>query len=247
MALSFVSNVARRIESRSGTNLVGSLFEMTTSGRALGAEIRDVDVTSFDDWAFAALMRALLKHQVLIVRDQTLGEHDLARFRRRLGQASVLHAPATALTTASSFSSLYAIYDALPPALRRRIAHLKIRHVLTNEENAPRYVEAPDQIAINSTIRPLVCIHPDTGRSVLDLGERHRASLVGVEPAESDALLEELWQLAARAEFNWQCTSEPGDLLIWDPRCTMHRRIAQGATRPRLLHRAEIWSSISLS
>jgi taurine dioxygenase len=247
MALSFVSNVARSTENRSGTNLVGSLFEVTTSGQALGAEIRDVNVRSFDDWAFAALMRALLKHQVLVVRDQTLGEQDLARFRRRLGQVSMLHSPATALGTASSFSSLYAIYDALPPALRRRIAHSKIRHLLTNEENAPRHVGAVDQIAINSMVRPLVCIHPDTGRSMLDLGERRRTSLVGVEPAESDALLEELWQFVARAEFNWQYTSEPGDLLIWDPRSTMNRRIAQGVTRLRLLHRAEIWSPMSLS
>jgi len=245
--LSFVSNVARRSENRTGSDLAGSLFEVISSGHALGAEAWNVDVRSFDNWAFAALMRALLKHQVLLVRDQTLGEHDLTRVRRRLGQASVVLSTATAPGTASSFGSLYAIYDALPAALRRRIAHLKIRHLLPHQNDVARYVGATDEIAIDTTVQPLVCIHPDTGRSMLYLGERRNAALVGVDPAESAVLLDELWQFAARAEFNWQCTCQPGDLLIWDPRCTMHRRAIQGAPRPRLLQRSEIWSSMSLS
>ncbi|WP_407160264.1 TauD/TfdA dioxygenase family protein [Bradyrhizobium sp. STM 3557] len=247
--MTFGSNLAgkTRGEMRATTPamLLGSLFEVIPSGPPLGAEVRNVDVRSFDDWAFAALMRALLKHQVLLVRGQTLGEHELARFRRRLGQASVSLAPA--LGTTSSFSSLYAIYDALPPALRGRIAHLKIRHLLPNENDVARYVGATDEIAIDTMVQPLVGIHPDTGRSMLHLGERRHASLVGMEPAESNALLEELWQFAARTEFAWQCTCKPGDLLIWDPRSTMHQRAAVSAAHPRLLQRAEIWSSMSLS
>ncbi len=225
--------------------LIGSLFEVIPSGEALGAEVRNVDVRSFDSWSFAALMRALLKHQVLLVRDQTLGEHDLAHIRHRLGTASVQ--PATALDATPSFSSLYAIYDALPPALRRRIAHLKIRHRLLNEDDVTQHADATDQIAIDVTVQPLVCIHPDTGRSMLHLGERHHASLIGVGPNESDALLDELWQFAARAEFAWQCTCETGDLLIRDPRSTLHRRTPQSAMHPQLPHRAGIWRSMNPS
>jgi taurine dioxygenase len=235
MAVNFGSSIARNTHDKArhqaqGT-LVSSLFEVIPSGRALGAEVWNVDVRSFDDWAFAALMRAVLKHQVLLVRGQTLGEHDLARLRRRLGQASVLFAPpATTHGAKSSFSSLYAIYDALPPALRKRIAHLKIRH-----------------LADDATIQPLVGIHPDTGRSMLHLGDRRNASLVGMEPDDSDALLDELWEFAAHPEFAWHTTCQPGDLVISDPRCTMHRRVTASATRARLLHRAEIWSSMSLA
>jgi len=247
--VTFGSNVAGKasgeIRAMTPAMLPGSLFEVIPSRQPLGAEVCNVDVRSFDDWAFAALMRALLKHQVLLVRGQTLDEHDLALLRRRLGQASV--SPATALGTTSSFSSLYAIYDALPPALRRRIANLNIRHLLPNGNDVARYVGATDEIAIDTAVQSLVCIHPDTGRSMLHLGERRNASLIGVEPAESNALLDELWQFAARAEFAWQCTCKPGDLLIWDPRSTMHQRAPESAAHPRLLHRAEIWSSISLS
>lgn len=251
--MTFGSNVASkaRAESRAEIRtttpamLTGSLFKVSPSGQALGAEIRNVDVRSFDSWSFAALMRALLKHQVLLVRDQALGDHDLACLRRRLGQARVKLA--TALDAPSSFSSLYEIYDALPPTLRRRIAHLTIRHRRACENDLTRHVDAPDRIAIDATVQPLVCIHPDTGRSMLDLGERHHAALIGLERAESDALLDELWQFAARAEFAWQCNCARGDLLIWDPRSTMHQQAVEAAAHPRLLHRAEIWSSISLS
>jgi taurine dioxygenase len=251
MAMTFGSTVAgkTRSEIRATTPAMqlGSLFEVIPSGRALGAEVRNVDVRSFDDWAFAALMRALLKHQVLLVRRQTLGEHDLARLRRRLGQASLLLSPATAPGMTSSFSSLHAIHDSLPPELRRRIVHLKIRHLRPNGDDLVRNVGAADEIAIATTVQPLVCIHPDTGRSMLHLGERRHASLVGVEASESNALLDELWQFAARREFAWQCSCKSGDLLIWDPRCTMHRQAPEVATHPRLLQRAEIWSSMSLS
>lgn len=251
--MTFGSNVASKARAESHTGicattpamLTGSLFKVSPSGRPLGAEIRNVDVRSFDNWSFAALMRALLKHQVLLVRGQALGEHDLARLRRRLSHANVKLA--TALDAPSSFSSLYAIYDALPPALRRRIAHLTIRHRRGCENEVARHVDAPDRIAIDATAQPLVCIHPDTGRSMLHLGERHRSALVGLEAAESSALLDELWQFADRAEFGWQCSCERGDLLIWDPRSTMHQRAPATATCTRLLHRAEIWSSISLS
>jgi taurine dioxygenase len=222
--------------------LVGSLFEVIPTGRALGAEVWNVDVRSFDDWAFAALMRALLKHQVLLVRGQTLGAHDLARFRRRLGQAVVWLAPPTMRGETSSFTSLHAVYDALPPALRRRIAHLKIRH--PGCDNTCHLQPASGGTS-DGAVQPLVGVHPDTGRSMLHLADRSHASLVGIEPDDSDALLDELWQFAAAPEFAWDYSGRPGDLVISDPRCTMYRPAMAAAARPRLLHRAEIWSSMS--
>jgi taurine dioxygenase len=238
MAVNFASNVAHTAhdKTKAQATLVGSLFEVIPTGRALGAEVWNVDVRSFDDWAFAALMRALLKHQVLLVRGQTLSEHDVARFRRRLGQASVRFAPSMAPGMMFSFASLYAIYDALPPALRKRIAHLKIRHTGCNDHNRHQ---------IGSTDQPLVGIHPDTGRAMVHLGERSTASLVGVDQDDSDALLDELWQFAAAPEFAWDHACRPGDLVISDPRCTMPRRAAASPAHSRLLHRAEIWNCMS--
>src|SRR5262249_16486170 len=71
---------------------------------------------------------------------------------------------------------------------------------------------------------PLVCTHPATGRRMLYLGRRRNAYLVGLELAESEALLDELWDFVARPEFAWEHAWRVGDLVLWDKRGTMHGR-----------------------
>lgn len=225
--------------------LPGSLIEVTPTARALGAEVRDVDLRSFDDWAFASFMRALLKNQVLLVRSQTLSNHERAALSRRFGNAAVSYTPyGVTVGETATFYSLYAAYDALPPRLRSRIAHLKTRQFLPTAESSTLPRAGSVHSATSGTVQPLVSIHPDTGRSLLALGPRRHAYLVGLELAESDALLDELWDFAVRPEFAWTHIGRQGDLLVWDSRCTIYR--ADTAIRPpqRLLHSAEIWSSI---
>ncbi|WP_316190466.1 TauD/TfdA family dioxygenase [Bradyrhizobium sp. SZCCHNS2096] len=230
-------NVAQKVS--------GSLIEVIPTARALGAEVRDVDLRSFDDWAFAGFMRALLKHQVLLVRGQTLSDHERTALSRRFGNAAVVYTPFGAtLGKAATFYSLYAAYDALPPRLRSRIAHLKARQLLTADEGPPLWPVGSIQSATSGTVQPLVNIHPDTGRSLLALGSRRHAYLVGLELAESDALLDELWDFAVRPEFAWSHVGRQGDLLVWDARCTIHRADVAIPPPQRLLHSAEIWSSI---
>ena len=55
------------------------------TGAALGAEILGIDVRGVDDAAFAAIHRAWLDHQVLLLRDQRLSDRDLIAFSRRFG------------------------------------------------------------------------------------------------------------------------------------------------------------------
>ena len=55
--------------------------------------------------------------------------------------------------------------------------------------------------------------------------------------AESDALLDEFWAHATREEFAWTQKWQVGDLLIWDNRCTMHRRDGFAGHGRRRMHR----------
>jgi len=227
---------------------LGSLIEVTPSRQPLGAEVRNVDVSRFDDWAFAAFMRALLKHQSLLVRGQRLSDRELAAFSRRFGHAGLLYTPYGAMAGGNaSFSSLFAVYDGLPPALRRRIANLKIRHLASQIDHGGRDHLRSDRSPISGTVQPLVSLHPDTGRSLLALGRRRHAYLVGLDLADSEALLDELWEFAARPEFAWSHECGGGDLLVWDRRCTLHQRATANATHPHLLPRAEIWDAMSVT
>ena len=143
----------------------------------------------------------------------------------------------------TSFCSMYGIYEALPPRLKERIVGLKIKHDGTY--NSGGYVRlgvtpTDDPRASPGAVHPLVCTHPANGRRMLYLGRRRNAYLVGLELAESEALLDELWSVVDRPEFAWEHAWRVGDLIIWDNRCTMHRRDAFDPNSRRIMHRTQV-------
>jgi alpha-ketoglutarate-dependent taurine dioxygenase len=148
----------------------------------------------------------------------------------------------------TSFCSMYAIYEALPAELKRRIAGLKIKHDGTYNSGGflRQGVTATDDPRTSpGAVHPLVCTHPDTGRQMLYLGRRRNAYLVGLELAESEALLDELWRFVERPEFKWEHVWRVGDLVMWDNRCTMHRRDPFDDATRRIMHRTQIKGAAS--
>ncbi|HEY1363191.1 MAG TPA: TauD/TfdA family dioxygenase [Xanthobacteraceae bacterium] len=159
-------------------------------------------------------------------------------------KASLLYAlevPAAGGNT--SFCTMYGVYDALPPALKERIAGLRIKHDATY--NSGGFVRqgltaTDDPRTSPGAAHPLVCTHPVTGRRLLYLGRRRNAYLLGLALAESEALLDELWSVVARPEFAWQHVWRGGDLVMWDNRSTMHRRDAFDPAARRIMHRTQV-------
>jgi len=159
-------------------------------------------------------------------------------------KASMLYAlevPATGGNT--SFCTMYGIYEALPARLKKRIAGLRIKHDGTY--NSGGYVRqgitpTEDPRTSPGAVHPLVCRHPVTGRRMLYLGRRRNAYLVGLDLADSESLLDELWSIVDRPEFAWEHVWRVGDLVLWDNRCTMHRRDAFDPNSRRIMHRTQI-------
>ena len=148
----------------------------------------------------------------------------------------------------TSFCSMYAIYQVLPAELKRRIAGLKIKHDGTYNSGGflRQGVTATDDPRTSpGAVHPLVCTHPDTGRQMLYLGRRRNAYLVGLELAESEALLDELWRFVERPEFKWEQVWRVGDLVMWDNRCTMHRRDPFDDATRRIMHRTQMKGAAS--
>jgi taurine dioxygenase len=141
------------------------------------------------------------------------------------------------------FCSMYSIYEALSDELKRRIANLKIKHDGTYNSGGylRQGVTATDDPRTSpGAVHPLVCTHPETGRRMLYLGRRRNAYLMGLELADSEALLDELWSFVERREFTWEHVWQVGDLVLWDNRCTMHRRDPFDASARRIMHRTQI-------
>ena len=141
------------------------------------------------------------------------------------------------------FCNMYRAYDSLPEELKKRIGPMSLKHDGTY--NSGGYVRqgvtaADDPTTSPGEYHPLVCTHPETHRRLLYLGRRRNAYIKGLPLAESESLLDELWSYATREEFAWHNEWRVGDLVLWDNRCTMHRRDPFDATSRRIMHRTQI-------
>ncbi len=291
--------MALSIETEGKRDVRGSSAQMVATGAALGATVKGVDLRDIDDVTFARIMQAWHDHSVLLFRDQTLSDHELIAFSRRLGdldwapvqetgrrfvegmpeiyivsnvkvngepigslgdgeavwhtdmsyldlppKASMLYSleiPRSGGNT--SFCSMYAIYDALPGKLKDRIAGLKIKHDGTYNSGGylrQGFTPTDDPRTSPGAMHPLVCTHPANGKRMLYLGRRRNAYIAGLDLAESEALLNELWSYVDRPEFAWEHVWRVGDLVLWDNRCTMHRRDAFDAASRRIMHRTQV-------
>jgi len=159
-------------------------------------------------------------------------------------KASVLYAlevPASGGDT--SFCSMYAAWDTLPDPLRQRIEGARVKHDGTyNSGGYTRQGVTPtdDPRTSPGTLHPLVYVHPETGRRGLYLGRRRNAYIDGMSLEESGVLLDEIWASATRDALTWRHQWRVGDLVLWDNRCTMHRRDAFDPAARRVMHRTQI-------
>jgi taurine dioxygenase len=159
-------------------------------------------------------------------------------------KASVLYALEVPLSGGDTiFCSMYAAWDGLPDRLRRRIDGARVKHDGTyNSGGYTRQGVTPtdDPRTSPGTLHPVVCVHPETGRSGLYLGRRRNSYVEGLPLDASEALLDEIWASACRDSLTWRHHWRPGDLVLWDNRCTMHRRDAFDASARRVMHRTQI-------
>jgi len=100
-------------------------------------------------------------------------------------------------------------YDHLNKLLRRRNPHRPpLSHAMKQEHPPVR--------------RPLVACHPITQRKSLYLPLCHIESIEGMTATEGEALLEELQAHAIQERYTYFQQWRPGDLVLWDNRCTLH-------------------------
>jgi taurine dioxygenase len=159
-------------------------------------------------------------------------------------KASALYAleiPPTGGNT--SFINMYAVYDTLPEPLKHRIAGLRVKHDGTY--NSGGYVRqgvipSDDPREAPGALHPLVYRHPETGRPALYLGRRRNAYIEGLALDESEQLLDQLWGYVDQPSLSWTNVWQVGDLVLWDNRCTMHRRDPFDPGSRRVMHRTQI-------
>jgi alpha-ketoglutarate-dependent taurine dioxygenase len=123
------------------------------------------------------------------------------------------------------FCNMHSVYEALPEATRRKIDGKRAIHAYdtARARNRPSIRTAQEIAETPDVEHPLVRTHPDTGRKALYLNFNRLDRIVGLERAESDAVLDELAAEARKPEHHFGHQWTVGDCVIWDNRATMHR------------------------
>ena len=142
----------------------------------------------------------------------------------------------------TGFANMYHALETLPADLRAAIEGRTIKHDMTyNSVGDLR--EGFDHVAdVRDAPGPshsIVRTHPDTGYDALYLGRRPNAYINGYPVEESEKLLDALWAHASRPELTWHHVWQPGDILMWDNRCVMHRRDPFDGGYNRVMHRVQ--------
>ncbi|HXQ62336.1 MAG TPA: TauD/TfdA family dioxygenase [Acidimicrobiales bacterium] len=141
------------------------------------------------------------------------------------------------------FASMYAAYDALSPTLRSVLDGLGAVHSLE------QMVERTKHVA-NATLRdsldrwppvvhPVVRVHPETGRKLLNVNANWTVSIDGFSPPESDALLGFLLGHLKNPEFQCRFHWSEGAVAFWDNRAVQHYAVADYTSR-RVMERVTV-------
>lgn len=140
-----------------------------------------------------------------------------------------------------------AVYDALPDSLRLRIEGRRAIHCLgpIQEElkkvaRATSETEGGDAPVFEQVTHPLVHVHPESGRKVLNVSPAFLQGVEGLPENESQKLIEELKAFATQDRFVYMHHWEVGDLVIWDNWRTMHTATGHKKKHARRMHRTTI-------
>jgi len=141
------------------------------------------------------------------------------------------------------FADMYAAYEALPARLKAAVEGRRCVHDASHNSAGmlrKGYKPISDVRETPGARHPLVRTNARTGRKCLFLGRRPNAWVVGMEVAESDRLLDDLWTHASRPEFTMIHKWRLGDLLIWDNLSVLHRRDEFDPNARRIMHRTQV-------
>ena len=137
------------------------------------------------------------------------------------------------------FANMYLAYETLPADVQRQIAGLKAMNVYDYDNN-PTMRGSTIREGVPHYAHPIVRTHPDTGRKALFVNRLMTDHILDVPRAESDRLLGFLFDHQEQRRFVYEHVWSPGDLMLWDNRCSLHARTDFDPRERRLLRRVAI-------
>ena len=176
--------------------------------------------------------------------------HTDVTWTREPPQAAFLRATVVPATGGDTrWASMTAAHDALSAPMQAFLSTLSVYHdnesfidgmITKLGEDAAKPLADSLRQHFPGVEHPLIRTHPETGRPALLWGGDFMRHLVGLEESESRALLAFLAEHIDRPEFHLRWSWQPGDLVIWDERSTVHRGCSDHYPQAREVRRCVI-------
>lgn len=141
------------------------------------------------------------------------------------------------------FADMFTACETLPAELKKAVeGKIAVHDASRNSAGLLRkgYKEVTDVRETVGARHPLVRADLQTGRKALFLGRRPNSYVIGLEVAESEALLDALWAHATQPRFAMCHEWRVGDLLMWNNLSVLHRRDSFDPNSRRVMHRTQI-------
>ena len=130
------------------------------------------------------------------------------------------------------FTNQYKAYESLPADLKRKLEGKQVVHVVTGLDLSE------EQEAETRAVHPIFKIHPlSEKRSIYMSTPQRCAAIVGMEVDKAANLIETCYEHSVQEQFIYRHEWEPGDILIWDNGCTLHKADHSEVNGNRVLHR----------
>lgn len=149
----------------------------------------------------------------------------------------------------TEFANMYAAYDGLPQDVRERLEGATVLHdfnkfweEMRRRPGSTRPPLSPEQRAKKPPVsHPVFLTHPVSGRRVLYANPGYSIKINGWEEAESDKMLNFLFEHQLQEKFRYTHQWDERDVLMWDNICTLHNaRPDYGPDEHRLIKRCQV-------
>lgn len=134
------------------------------------------------------------------------------------------------------FSNAYAIYDALPVALKSRIEGLDAAYKYGGRLKREVQLLEDEDRDRPAAVHALVRVHPETGRKAIYFNPGQVMEIVGLEKAESDDLIATLTDYVESPDGDYRHEWQVNDLIVWDNRCLVHAATGDYPPEERRIH-----------
>ena len=141
------------------------------------------------------------------------------------------------------FASGYAAYDTLDPTIRQRLEGRKA----LNHYNYGATIRGDTSNAVEAfgeAVHPVFRTHDETNRKAVYVDRLMTMKVVDMPQAESDELLNAVFDHSERPEFVYRHVWQLGDLLVWDNRCSAHARDDFPSDQRRLMWRTTVKGTV---